>query len=133
MVSHIKRRERHRTSITCITTRILLSRRRSIILKLDGLIRNVSGGCRHGITRVINFRFVSVDRTYCEKTDKDVVVVFIVQSVVVSICSTNPAALVTVSIVQGLVTSLTENVVSAAVMFEEGSTFVPDQLFTADP
>ena len=50
-----------------------------------------------------------------------------------SICSTRPAALDTVSMFQGLVTSLTENVVSAAIMFPEGSTLLPDQLLRAVP
>ena len=58
---------------------------------------------------------------------------FIVQSVVASICSTSPAALDVISNVQSAAESSTEKVVSDAAMSPEGVTFEPDQLLTSDP
>ena len=58
---------------------------------------------------------------------------FIVQSDVASICSTNPAALDVVSRSQSAVGSVTEKVVAESAISPEGVTFEPDQLFTSAP
>ena len=58
---------------------------------------------------------------------------FIVKFLVVSHCSTMPAALVVVSSTQGSDALVTLNVVPVPDISAEGVMFVPDHVFTAAP
>ena len=67
-----------------------------------------------------------IRRSYCEKTDSEVVVELCVMSSVMSMVSTIPADRVTVSSCHGSPDVVTLNVVAESVMSPLGVTFVPD-------
>ena len=71
-------------------------------------------------------RLFCIRRTYCEKTDSEVVVELCVMSSVMSIVSTTPADRDTVSSCHGSPDVVTLNVVAESVMSPLGVTFVPD-------
>ena len=75
IVAHVKRAKRHRRSITRTVGSKVLSWWCSIVLELHSLISNISRcGCYRVRSILYLWIFIWVSRTYCEKTDKEVVV-----------------------------------------------------------
>ena len=98
IVSHIERRKRHSCAVTGVISVEILSAWCSIILELHGLIGHIARCSCDWRCIVANCRvFCCFNRSYCEKTESEVVVDSCVMVSVTSIVSIIPAARVTVS------------------------------------
>ena len=98
------------------------------LVNLHCLVGNRAGRGGDRISNCCRTTFVRSGRNaadYCEKTDKELVVAFVVMVLVMSVCSTTPADRVTTSRLYGLVVSVTENVVADALMLPLGVTLLP--------
>ena len=99
MIAHIKWAKGHCCTVTRYVWPEDLTARSTVVLELNGLICNVSCSCCHRVASIVGFSFFSICwNSYCEKTDKDVVVAVV--SIVLSISVTSNtwlAALVTIS------------------------------------
>ena len=130
IIAHIEWAERHSRSVARNVGTIMLSAGSTVILELYSLIGNISCCRSHRVGGVLYFGFISFDWTpYCEKTDKDVVVAFVVILRSMSIVSmVAPAALVVISRVNGSPAVVTENVVPLPPTSAEGVIFSPVHL-----
>ena len=97
IVTHVERRKRHSRAVTRVTPSKLLSTRGSVVLELDCLVGHVARCCRDRRCVVANCRLFCFNRSYCEKTESEVVVEVVLMVRLMSVVSMSPAARVTVS------------------------------------